>query len=228
MLGSFHVCAAENKREAAPGNQQLLTASTTALTRDIWEIHLLPATTLTWREKFTALDNTPPTPSSHRKSGVKIFFTPSSYFLHIWARYGDESEIQPFHAMIIQFKLRPKAPSGWICRGSRSPVPGTLQGSASQNAFPRHQEHPAHWCSPRCAHEQERSGFFLELTPKLSPARAQRCQTHSKKNQTKALHAPSLCATGETQVSSWRIAEISTQATPVIEIQNTTRRNGKN
>lgn len=123
MLGSFHVCAAENKREAAPGNQQLLTASTTALTRDIWEIHLLPATTLTWREKFTALDNTPPTPSSHRKSGVKIkiFFTPSSYFLHIWARYGDESEIQPFHAMIIQFKLRPKAPLVESAEGAGAP-----------------------------------------------------------------------------------------------------------
>lgn len=157
-LESFRVCAAENKREAAPVDQQLLRAFPTALTnargpQTIWEIHLLPATAQSWRKKLIALDNKTPQslPYSHRKSGLKIntcftsfcfltFFIlePNTemnlrYNLFMWLQHDHPTQTQTQTSLSLDLQL-PEVGR----EGTRSHKPGALQESATPSVFPRH------------------------------------------------------------------------------------------
>lgn len=217
---------------------QSITHSTDQCTETIWEIHLLPAVPQTWRKKLIALNNKTLQSlpySSHRKSGLKInacftsfcfliffIFEPNvemnlRHNLFMWLQHDHPTQTQTQTCLSLDLQL-PEVGR----EGTRSHMPGTLQESASQSVFPRHRLLGWPVLTQVCPWRRE---WFLKLSQKLSPARGQRCEAHSKR---KALRAPSLCVTGEPQVRDWRIAEISSQATPIIKIQNTARRKGKN
>ena len=152
--------------------------------------------------------------SSHRKPGPKnkyfsYFLFISIYFLTFFV-CGHDTEMNLSYSLFTKsqhdhqiqtqtqtpFCLDLQVPEiGW--KGARSDIPRTQQEPTTQSVFSRH--HPLNPPEHTQVCPWRRGEQFHKLSPMLSPARVQRCQTHSK---TSALHALSLYVTGELQVSN--------------------------